>query len=118
MHETILLVEDDPPIRLLIWKALTREGYRVLESRHGEEALKVFRDAGASVDLVITDMRMPRLGGAALIRALRAMRSSLRVICITGYEPNFPDDLDVRLLVKPFSREQLLTEVRAILKGR
>jgi two-component system cell cycle sensor histidine kinase/response regulator CckA len=117
MHETILLVEDDPPIRLLIRQALTREGYLVLESRHGEEALNVFLDQGGSVDLLITDMRMPHLGGAELIQALRAVRSTLKVLCITGYERNVPADGRLRTLLKPFSRDELLTAVREVLDG-
>jgi CheY-like chemotaxis protein len=74
LRETILLVEDDPAVRRLFANALTRAGYRVHEARNGLEALKVFDTAGAGVDLVLTDMRMPYMGGAELTRHLREKR--------------------------------------------
>ena len=114
-RETILLVEDEPAVRQLFAQALARAGYQVHEARNGQEALKVFEQHGDKVDLLLTDMRMPFMGGGELARQLRTRRSSLKLLCISGYaggnELEFSDDF----LAKPFSREQLLAKVREIL---
>ena len=114
-RETILLVEDEPAVRQLFAQALSRAGYRVHEARNGQEALKVFELHGDKVDLLLTDMRMPFMGGGELARQLRTRRESLKLLCISGYaggnELEFSDDF----LAKPFSREQLLAKVREIL---
>lgn len=113
-RETILLVEDEPAVRQLFSIALTRAGYRVHEARNGQEALKLFDQFGDSVDLLLTDMRMPYMGGAELARHLRARRRTLKLLCISGYagtETEIADDF----LAKPFSRDQLLEKVREIL---
>ena len=75
-RETILLVEDEPAVRQLFAQALTRAGYRVYEARNGQEALKVFDQHGDSIDLLLTDMRMPFMGGAELAHQLRARRTT------------------------------------------
>ena len=117
-RETILLVEDEPAVRQLFSVALTRAGYRVHEARNGQEALKVFDQHGESVDLLLTDMRMPFMGGAELARQLRTRRKTLKLLCISGYagagETEFTDDF----LAKPFSRDELLAKVREVLDRR
>ena len=114
-RETILLVEDEPAVRQLFAQALSRAGYRVHEARNGQEALKVFEQHGDTVDLLLTDMRMPFMGGGERARQLRTRRGGLKLLCISGYaggnELEFSDDF----LAKPFSREQLLAKVREIL---
>src|SRR5918996_1737474 len=84
-RETILLVEDEPAVRQLFSLALTRAGYRVHEARNGQEALKMFDQYGDSIDLLLTDLRMPYMGGAELAQHLRARRKSLKLIAISGY---------------------------------
>ncbi|PYR73489.1 MAG: hypothetical protein DMF86_20355 [Acidobacteria bacterium] len=81
--ETILLVEDEPAVRQLFAHALTRAGYRVYEARNGEEAIKVFDQHGDTIDMLLTDMRMPYMGGAELAHHLRERRSSLKLLCIS-----------------------------------
>ena len=76
-RETILLVEDEPAVRQLFAQALTRAGYRVYEARNGQEALKVFDQHGDTIDLLLTDIRMPFMGGTELARQLRERRQSL-----------------------------------------
>ena len=112
-HETILLVEDEPAVRQLFAVALTRAGYRVLEARNGMEALKMFDELGAGVDLLLTDMRMPYMGGAELTQHLRARRRGLKLICISGYPGE--TDMTEDFLAKPFSRDVLLSKVREVL---
>ena len=63
-HETILLVEDEPAVRQLFAQALTRAGYSVYEARNGQEAMKLFDEHGDGIDMLLTDLRMPYMGGA------------------------------------------------------
>lgn len=114
-RETILLVEDEPAVRQLFAQALTRAGYRVYEARNGQEALKVFDQYGDEIDLLLTDMRMPYMGGAELAQHLRARRKTLKLICISGYPGASDLELTTDFLAKPFSREELLGKVRQVL---
>jgi len=93
--------------------ALVDAGYRVLQASNGNEALRVFDEHGQDIALVITDMRMPYVGGAELIAELQARRHTLKCLCMSGYA--FASDVTVPLLKKPFSRAELLGRVRSIL---
>jgi two-component system, cell cycle sensor histidine kinase and response regulator CckA len=117
-RETILLVEDEPAVRQLFVLALTRAGYRVYEARNGQEALKMFDQHGDSIDLLLTDLRMPYMGGAELAQHLRARRKSLKLIAISGYAGNTEQELNADFLAKPFSRDDLLAKVREVLDRR
>ena len=114
-RETILLVEDEPAVRQLFAQALVRAGYRVHEARNGQEALKIFEQHGDKVDLLLTDMRMPFMGGGELARQLRAERGNLKLLCISGFAGGNELEFSGDFLAKPFSREQLLAKVREIL---
>jgi CheY-like chemotaxis protein len=114
-RETILLVEDEPAVRQLFAQALARAGYRVFEARNGQEAVRVFDQHGAAIDLLLTDMRMPYMGGAELAHQLRARRMTLKLICISGYPGAIDADLAYDFLAKPFSRDDLLNKVREVL---
>ena len=114
-RETILLVEDEPAVRQLFSLALTRAGYRVHEARNGQEALKVFDQHGETIDLLLTDMRMPYMGGAELARQLRARRQTLKLLCISGYAGGSDLEFSEEFLAKPFSRDELLKKVREVL---
>jgi two-component system cell cycle sensor histidine kinase/response regulator CckA len=118
LKETILLVEDEPAVRQLFAQALMRAGYRVFEARNGQEAVKVFDQHGDSVDLLLTDLRMPYMGGLELAQNLRARRVSLKLICISGYPGSTDTDLSNDFLAKPFSRDDLLKKVREVLDRR
>jgi CheY-like chemotaxis protein len=114
-HETILLVEDEPAVRELFAQALTRAGYRVHEARNGQEAMKLFDEHGDAIDLLLTDMRMPYMGGAELAQHLRSKRRTLKLICVSGYPGAVDTDLTTDFLSKPFSRDDLLKKVREVL---
>ena len=113
--ETILLVEDEPAVRELFAQALACAGYLVHEARNGQEALKLFDQHGDSIDLLLTDLRMPFIGGAELAELLRERRRTLKLICVSGYPSAGDDDPAVDFLSKPFSREDLLSKVREVL---
>ena len=117
-RETILLVEDEPAVRQLFSLALTRAGYRVHEARNGQEAMKVFDQYGDAIDLLLTDMRMPFMGGAELVQQLRARRKTLKLLCISGYTGGSENEFDGDFLAKPFSRDELLAKVREVLDRR
>jgi two-component system, cell cycle sensor histidine kinase and response regulator CckA len=116
--ETILLVEDEPAVRQLFAQALMRAGYRVYEARNGQEAMKVFDQHGEKIDLLLTDLRMPYMGGAELAQQLRARRKTLKLICVSGYPGGTEDDTAADFLAKPFSRDDLLAKVREVLDRR
>src|SRR5215510_4093922 len=114
-HETILLVEDEPAVRQLFAQALIRAGYHVYEARNGQEAMKVYEQHGDTIDLLLTDMRMPFMSGAELAEHLRARRGTLKMICVSGYPSPGANELTSDFLAKPFSRDDLLSKVREVL---
>jgi len=119
-HGTVLLVEDEDPVRLFSARALRNKGYKVLEARSGEMALQVLDTASDHVDVVVTDVVMPRMDGPTLIGKLREQRPEIRIICISGYaEGAFRQKLetfpDIHFLAKPFSLQQLASKVKEVL---
>ena len=91
--------------------ALERVGYRVIQAKNGVEARERFDE---TVDLLLTDIRMPYVNGDELIEALRGRRRSLKVLAFSGY-PAGSTHSDVVFLSKPFVREELLAAVEAAL---
>ena len=119
--ETTLIVEDDDAVRPLMRQILGRAGYTVLEARDGDEALTVARRHQGPIDLVVTDVVMPGLGGRALAARLTADRPSVRVLYTSGYAIDpVRDDAGNGLLflAKPFLPQELVAKVREILDGR
>lgn len=114
-RETILLVEDEPAVRQLFAQALVRAGYRIYEARNGQEALKVFDEHGTSIDMLLTDIRMPYMGGAELAAQLRRRRQDLKLLSISGYPGGEGAPVEGDFLAKPFSRDDLLSKVREVL---
>lgn len=84
----------------------------MVQARHGREAVDRF---DGRVDLLLTDIRMPFIDGRALIDALRARRPTLKVLAFSGYPGHAL--MDVEFLAKPFTRDELLDAVRAVLEG-
>ncbi|HAA92571.1 MAG TPA: hybrid sensor histidine kinase/response regulator [Rhodospirillaceae bacterium] len=112
---TVLLVEDEDPVRLFGARALRSKGYKVVEAHNGEVALELLRDE--NFDLLITDMIMPNVNGAAVIAAARKSRPELPVICISGHtEESMAKEMDnfadLRFLAKPFSLQDLAGMVK------
>ncbi len=118
---TIMLVEDEDPVRLFGARALRGKGYRVIEASTGEAALKLFQEGEADdVDLLVTDIVMPELDGPSLIAAARTFRPDLPVVCVSGYaESAFREKLaglgDVHFLPKPFTLNQLAGKVKDVI---
>ena len=118
--EMILVVEDEPAIRSAMKRALERHGYRVLVAADGEEALQTFRARQLEIDLVITDVIMPRMGGRDLYDAIRRLKSPVKVLFTSGYtardlrESTYLDPA-VPFLPKPWTITELFERVRGIL---
>jgi|GEM_PF-2564160 len=121
--ETILLVEDDKAVRDVACRTLMRLDYRVLQAADGEAALELAGAHGGVIDLLVTDVIMPRLGGPDLARQLCQQLPNLAVLFMSGYTANALDGQgmsfeDIDLLEKPFHTEELARRVRASLDRR
>lgn len=119
-HETILVVEDEPDVRELACRFLHVKGYSVLQAKDGLEAVDVAAGHKGTIHAVVTDMVMPHMGGADLIRILKSARPEILVIFMTGYSEYLKGDLcDVfpgsLILQKPFSPASLVGIVREAL---
>ena len=118
---TVLLVEDEDGVRAFSARALRNKGYDVLEARSGDAALEVLGEAEKPIDLLITDVVMPRIDGPTLVRQVRESRPDLKVIFISGYtEDAFRKRLDqdagIHFLPKPFSLKQLAGKVKEVMR--
>ncbi len=111
---TVLLSEDEPMVRRLVVNVLERQGHRVLSTSDGREALAVARAHDGAIDLVITDVVMPRLDGIELARAMRAI-APVRVLFISGYHELAHELSDEQLLSKPFTSQGLVLAVNRAL---
>ena len=117
---TILLVEDEPMVRTVAERALTRHGYKVLTANNGEEALEVI-DQGDEIALLISDVVMPLMDGPTMVREARKTRPELPILFMSGYaEEQLRKSIDidnVAFLPKPFSVQELAEAVRKVLSG-
>jgi CheY-like chemotaxis protein len=118
----ILLVEDDDLVRTAALRALSRSGHRVLEAVDGEAALSALAREREPVDLVITDLVMPRLGGRELGERLRTMGNAAAILYMSGYTGDAVTqramlDEGAEFLEKPFTPDQLLQRVDEILRS-
>ncbi|MBI4563868.1 MAG: PAS domain S-box protein [Planctomycetes bacterium] len=118
--ETILLVEDEGAVRKFSRKVLEHQGYRVLQAENGEEALRMCERHHAPIDLLVTDVVMPRMGGPELAKRMAGVRPRMKVLYLSGYTTNAMvhqgiRDPDLAFLQKPFSSDALIRKVRETL---
>ena len=119
-HETILLVEDEAPIRALAISALERQGYRVLPAADGQTAMEIAATHAGAIHLVLSDGVLSGIRVPELLRRLRAQRPDTRILLMSGYsqEAVFQNDIvdpDTAFLAKPFTVRQLTQRVREVL---
>jgi signal transduction histidine kinase/ActR/RegA family two-component response regulator len=118
-EETIMLVEDDEPVRLLLVRMLEGLGYTVIPTADGHEGLRIFDEEAARIDLVLTDVVLPVLSGPRLVEAVRARRPGARILYVSGYAGDTFERENVRpgdpFLSKPFSAADLARKVRETL---
>jgi DNA-binding NtrC family response regulator len=119
---TILLVDDEKPLRTMGRRLLQAAGYEVVDAPSGEEALKLLQSRTEPFDLLITDVVMPKMSGYELAGKAKEVFSELKVLLISGSHWA-PDELDEELerktdfLHKPFSPDQLLAKVGELLSS-
>jgi len=120
--ETLLLVEDEAAVRSSARRLLERHGYTVIEARHGAEALRIIEAGDRAVDLVITDVVMPEMGGRELVERLRTRHPGVKVLFMSGYSERAVASDGVMppgtgFVEKPFTIEQLTRRTRELLDG-
>ena len=120
--ETILVVDDEEVIRDVARRILCSAGYTVLTAENGVQAIELFRQQHEEIDLVILDMIMPEMGGAATFARLREIDPQVRALLSTGYsqEGRAEDILRTGVqgfLQKPYTVEEVLRKVRLVLDG-
>ena len=119
-RETLLVVDDEEVVRKLAARMLVQQGYRVLEARHGQEAVRLLRRAAHRIDAVVTDVAMPGIGGRELGATVAHCWPRVRVLYMSGFperkmvtegalDPSHP------FIQKPFTSEQLGKAVRELL---
>ena len=115
-NRTILVVEDEAVIRYILHIILKRMGHLVLEACDGEEGLVVSRKFKDRIDLVIADIRMPRVDGPTMVRHLQAERPGMKVLLISGYPgESVPNELTRDFLPKPFRPAAIEQKVHEML---
>ena len=119
-NETILLVDDEDSIRDFLAEILSEQGYKVIEATNGEEGLQVFKEYKEEIDLLISDITMPKMSGPELVNKLRELQPKLKALFISGnvenrYTNEHSTDLRTSFLQKPFTYDSIISKVREIL---
>jgi two-component system cell cycle sensor histidine kinase/response regulator CckA len=121
---TILVAEDDDAVRALVVQILRKRGYQVLEASNGEQALEIAQSHPGAIDLLLTDIIMPFLGGYGLQAKMQELRPEIRTLYMSGYasddllQRGFPADEGLHLVEKPFTPDLLVEKVREVLGRR
>jgi PAS domain S-box-containing protein len=118
--ETILIVEDEGALRELARELLEANGYKVIQAEHGEKAIRLVEHSQTHIDLLLTDVVMPGVGGKQLAKRLLELRPGLHILYMSGYTDDVINNRGVSpentlLLPKPFTRAVLLRKVREAL---
>ena len=112
---TILVVDDEAGVRVMIARMLSLAGYSVVSAQSGEEALAIARDYAAPLELVLTDVRMPVMSGPELVDELVKIRPGIRVMYMSAYSrdvlPPGVRDTDIPFLTKPFTMRTLALSI-------
>src|SRR5215210_7415635 len=119
---SVLVVDDEAAVRRFAVRVLQRDGYEVLEASDGAEALELLRSAKAPIDLIVSDIVMPRLNGVELMQEVATSHSHIPVVLMSGYATAALSELGIAtpcsILPKPFPAERLLAEVHRCVRGR
>jgi PAS domain S-box-containing protein len=121
--ETVLIVEDEDAVRHIVRRVLEGQGYGIVEARDGHDALRICAARPDAIDLVLSDVIMPGMGGRELARALGATRPTLPILFMSGYNDDgdlavTAGELGTGVLAKPFTSETLARQVREALDRR
>lgn len=116
----VLLVEDEAGVRITTRRILERHGYTVIEARDGADALRIWRSHRDDIDVVITDVRMPGLGGPEMMAQVHAEQPTLPVVFVSGYSgapPSSEGRAHEAFVQKPFTADALLSAVQDVLRA-
>jgi two-component system, cell cycle sensor histidine kinase and response regulator CckA len=118
--ETVLLVEDEESVRQLVRETLAAKGYRVMEAENGEAGVTAAAQHDGKIDLVITDVVMPGMGGRELVKQLAQSRPETKVLYLSGYTEDAivsegTIESGAAFLQKPFTLQNLSRKVREVL---
>ena len=118
--ETVLIVEDEPAMREVTRRILSRSGYHVIVAASGHEAIEIAASHTGDIDVLLTDVVMPRMLGKEAAERIRALRPGVKVLFMSGYAQGVLDcrgvvEVGVNLIQKPFSEAQLLVTLRQII---
>jgi CheY-like chemotaxis protein len=118
--ETVLVVEDEEKVRKLIVEILGRQGYRVLEASHGDEALLIHEKQDGPIHLILVDVVMPGMSGSKLAKRLASLRPETKILYMSGYTDNAIVHhgvlaRGVNYIQKPFTMDGLTRKVREVL---
>jgi two-component system cell cycle sensor histidine kinase/response regulator CckA len=121
--ETILIVEDEEALRGLARELLEAHGYKVMEAERGDQAIRLVENSQMPIDLLLTDVVMPGMGGKQLAKRLLELRPGLRILYMSGYTDDVINPRGILsgntlLLPKPFTRAVLLNKVREALSTK
>jgi two-component system cell cycle sensor histidine kinase/response regulator CckA len=119
-NEMILVVEDEEMLSLLLKAMLEERGYRVMIAKDGQEGLDIYREHHDEIDLVLSDMGLPKLGGYEMFMEMKELNVKIKVILASGYfEPNLKVDLvnagAKDFIQKPYIAESILNRIREVL---
>lgn len=112
---TILVVEDDAIVRMLIVDVLEELEFSVLEAADAEKALAVVRNTGQKIHLMMTDVGLPDMDGKQLAAKVRELRPALPILFASGYAENIDVPDGMQVIAKPFSIDQLRDKVKSML---
>jgi two-component system, cell cycle sensor histidine kinase and response regulator CckA len=119
---SVLVVDDETAVRRFAARVLQREGFEVLEASDGAEALDLVKAGTAPIDVIVSDIVMPRLNGVELMQAVATIRPHLPIILMSGYATSALSELGIAtpcgILMKPFPAERLLAEVNRCVARR
>jgi two-component system, cell cycle sensor histidine kinase and response regulator CckA len=120
VRATILVVDDEAGVRVMIARMLSLAGYSVISAQSGEEALTIVKDYAAPIDLVLTDVRMPEMTGPQMVEELLKQRPEIRVMYMSAYSrdvlPAGAQDTDIPFLTKPFTMRTLALSIGETLR--
>lgn len=116
---TILLVEDETPVRIFAGRALRNKGYTVLEADCAETAIELMREHGGEVEVIVTDVIMPGMTGPTMIEKIIPQYPNVKVIFISGYAEdafinNYGSERSFNFLAKPFTLKQLASKIKEV----
>ncbi|MDD1001457.1 response regulator [Pseudomonas sp. TNT2022 ID642] len=114
---TILVVEDDDIVRMLIVDVLEELEFKVLEADGSEQALAMLKDSSQHIDLMMTDVGLPGMDGRELATEARKLRPALPILFASGYAESIDVPAGMHVIGKPFSIDQLRDKVTGILNG-